>query len=268
MNFGIRHVGEAVPQADIVVLNDAPDGPFSERLNASFGPLGPALVTNGGSITRLAPQASNGASMTIGIDTSIARSINSTATIQLQSDGTGVNSLGLMPLPTQNIQVVAQVNNFAAADILKLAGDGTFTMTGANAFTLNLGTVVMGEPSLQAELGVINDAVAPADDLAGSFALAAPDFTLTGFNPFSGLAAGGTQGGLMVELDTDTIGMFSGQITLSPRSTNARPFSMDLAPITIQLQGEVVPIPEPASIVIALLAVAIAGVWMRRRQRG
>ncbi len=131
----------------------------------------------------------------------------------------------------------------------------------------------MGEPSLQAELGVVNDAVAPADDLAGSFALVAPDFTLTGFDPFSdddheAITAGNTRSGLMVELDTETIGMFSGQITLNPRSINARPFSLDLAPITIQLQGEVVPIPEPGTLLIGLVAAALAGVWMRRRQRG
>jgi hypothetical protein len=33
--------------------------------------------------------------------------------------------------------------------------------------------------------------------------------------------------------------MFTGQITLQPRSTNAQPFSMDLAPITINLTAEV-----------------------------
>jgi hypothetical protein len=155
------------------------------------------------------------------------------------------------------------VNNFAVADLAKLTGDGTFTMTGANQFTLDLGTAIQGQPALEAELGVINDVLAPADDLAGSFALAAPDFTLTGFDPFTGLAAGNTRGGLLVELDTDTIGMFSGQITLNARSTNARPFTMDLAPITILLRGEIQPIPEPATITLLISLLAILAV--RRR---
>ena len=107
-----------------------------------------------------------------------------------------------------------------------------------------------------------NDVLAPADDLTGSFTIAAPDFTLTGFDPFTGLAAGNTRGGLSVALDTSMVGMFSGQITLNPRSTNARPFSMDLTPITIFLRGEVQPIPEPATLWLVfamLMAFAAAG---------
>jgi hypothetical protein len=76
--------------------------------------------------------------------------------------------------------------------------------------------------------------------LAGSFSLAAADFALAGFSPFSGLAAGSGHGGLMIELDSSSVGMFAGQITLQPQSTNARPFSANLAPITIHLVGEVV----------------------------
>jgi hypothetical protein len=203
--------------------------------------------------------------MTVGIDTSTARVINRTAFVEFESDGTGINSLGQTELPIQIVQVSGQVNNFAAADLAKLAGDGTFSMTGPSEFTLDLGTVIQGQPSLDAELGVINDVLAPADDLAGSFTLAAPDFTLTGFGPFTGLAAGSTRGGLTVELDTDTVGMFTGQITFNPRSTNARPFSMDLAPITINLRGEVQPIPEPATLSILIISlIATTALRVRR----
>jgi hypothetical protein len=218
------------------------------------------VTTNGGTITGLAPQASNATSMTVGIDTSIARVINRTAFVEFQSDGTGINSLGQTELPIEVVQVSAQVNNFAVADLAKLAGDGAFSMTGPSEFTLDLGSTIQGQPSLDAELGVINDVLAPADVLAGSFTLAAPDFTLSGFDPFTGLAAGSTRGGLMVELDTNTVGAFTGQITLNPRTTNPRPFTMDLAPITILLRGDVQPIPEPATItlLIALLALPAA----------
>ena len=78
-----------------------------------------------------------------------------------------------------------------------------------------------------------------ADDLSGSFSLAASAFDLSGFGAFSGVAAGGTHCGLMVELDTSTIGTFSGQITLSPQSVNPTPFTQNLAAITINLAGEV-----------------------------
>jgi hypothetical protein len=263
IDFGIVHVGDAVAQVPLSVRNNAAADGFSEHLNASFGTLGPGVATNGGSREVIVPQSTDSTSMAVGIDTSSARLINANAQILFESNGVGVNSLGETPLPSQNVQVAGQVNNFAVADLAKLAGDGTFSMTGANQFTLDLGSAIQGQPALEAELGVINDVLAPADDLAGSFTLAAPDFTLAGFDPFMDLAAGSTRGGLFVELDTDTIGMFSGQITLSPRSTNSRPFSMDLAAVTILLRGEIQPIPEPATITFLMSLLAILAI--RRR---
>jgi hypothetical protein len=268
VDFGIIHVGDTVQQA-LTIANTAANDGFSEGLNATIGnPIGNA-TTNSGSFTALAAGGLNNTSLSVGIDTTTAGAKTGTATIALASNGAGTSGLGITPLASQTVNVQAQVNNFAVADIVKLAGDGTLTATGANAFLLDLGTVVMGNPSLQAELGVVNDAVAPADDLAGSFALAAPDFLLTGFDPFSdddheAITAGSTRGGLMVELDTATIGLFSGQITLNSRSINARPFSLDLPPVTIQLRGEVVPIPEPASLSVALLAAGLIGIRVRK----
>ena len=256
IDFGIVHVGDSIAQVPLNILNNAVADGFSEILNASFGPVEVGVTTNGGTITGLAPQANDAASMTVGIDTSASLVINRTAFVEFQSDGTGVNSLGQTELPIQIVQVSGQVNNFAVADLAKLAGDGTFSMTGASQFTLDLGTVIQGQPNLEAELGVINDVLAPADDLAGSFMLNAPDFTLTGFDSFTGLGAGNTRGGLMVGLDTDTVGSFTGQITLNPRSINPRPFTMDLGPITILLRGDVQPIPEPATLTLLLALLA------------
>ncbi|HEY3392865.1 MAG TPA: choice-of-anchor D domain-containing protein, partial [Lacipirellulaceae bacterium] len=262
VDFGIIHVGDT-PQQALTIGNGAPADGFSESLDAAIGNPTGSATTNGGSFTALAPGATNNSSLVVGIDTSTAGAKSGTATISLTSDGAGSSGLGLTELPLQVVNVQAQVNNFAVADVAKLAGDGTFSMTGASEFTLDLGTVIMGQPSLQAELGIVNDVLAPADDLAGSFTLAAPDFTLAGFDPFNGLAAGSTRGGLMVEFDTSMVGMFSGQVTLNARSTNPRPFSVDLAPITIRLRGEVQPIPEPATLtlLIALLAFPV----LRRR---
>jgi hypothetical protein len=263
VNFGIVHVGDTVQQA-LTISNTADNDGFSEGLNAAIGSPTGSATTNGGSFTALAPGGTNSTSLSVGIDTTTAGVKTGTATITPASNGAGSSGLGTTALASQTVNLQAQVNSFAVADLVKIAGDGTLTATGANAFLLDLGTVVMGDPSLQAELGVVNDAVAPADDLAGSFALAAPDYTLTGFTPFTGLAAGAAQGGLLVELDSDTIGVFSGQITLNPRSTNPRPFSLDLTPITIQLRGEVVPIPEPATLFIAILAAGLIGVKVRK----
>jgi hypothetical protein len=89
------------------------------------------------------------------------------------------------------------------------------------------------------ELGVTNTAAAPADSLAGMFTPNAADFILAGFGAFSGIAAGATHDGLSIEPNTTNVGPITGQITLQPQSTNPRPFSENLTPITINLAAEV-----------------------------
>jgi hypothetical protein len=190
-------------------------------------------------LTDLAPDATNSTSLVVGVDTATVGVKTGTATITLTSTGAGTSGLGDTPLVPQTVNVQAQVNNFAAADVVKLSGDGNFNMTAASEFTLDLGTIVTGQNPLVATLGIRNTAAAPADDLAGTFALAAPAFNLNGFSAFGPDAAGATHGGLAIELDDSAVGMFTGQITLQPRSTNPQPFSMDLTPITIRLTAEV-----------------------------
>ena len=212
-----------------------PNDGFSERLNASIESSTGDATTGAGSIDSLLPGATDDTSLVVGIDTATAGAKSGTATISVVSTGAGTSELADTPLGPQVVNMSAQVNNFAVANISKLGRNGTFSMTGPNDYTLDLGASVQGLSSLSAELGVTNDVVAPADDLAGSFVLAAPGFSLTGFESFAALAAGSTHAGLVVALDSSVAGTFSGQITLAPESTDLRPFSLDLAPITIHL---------------------------------
>jgi hypothetical protein len=237
INFGFVHVGDAVSQT-ISITNDVPDDSYSESLNAVLDPGGSA--TGGGSFTALAPSATNNTDLAIGINTATAGIKSGSAVIALKSNGTGSSGLGVTILPQQNIMVQAQVNHFAAADVVKQSGDGTLTVTGPDEFTLDLGSIVEGQAALSATLGVKNQPLGgPADTLAGSFTLAAPDFNLSGFASFGGVAAGATQGGLVIALDEMEVGDFTGQITLLPQSTNPQPFSLDLDPITIHIVGQV-----------------------------
>jgi hypothetical protein len=145
--------------------------------------------------------------------------------------------LGLTSLASQTVNVQVQVNNFAVPEIVKVGGTGSLSLIGANEFKFDFGTVVGGTGMTLAELGVSNDTAAPADDLAGMFAIAAPGFSTTGFGAFTGVAAGGLHDDLSIGLDSSNLGALSGIITLAPRSTNSKPFSMDLAPVTIHLTG-------------------------------
>jgi hypothetical protein len=175
----------------------------------------------------------------VGIDTATPGTKSGTATITLTSAGAGTSGLSDTLLAPKTINVQAQVNNFAVANVTKLSGNGTLNTTGANDFTLNLGSTMQGLGSLSAELGVSNDGAAPADELAGSFTPSAPAFTFAGFGSFTSLAGGSTHAGLMIQLTSATIGSFVGQITFQPQSTNPQPFSMNLSPITIHLLGTV-----------------------------
>jgi hypothetical protein len=238
VDFGIVHVGDVVAQA-VSVSNTAINDGFSERLNGSIGSPTTGITTNSGAFSGLVPGDTNSTSLLVGVDTATAGAKSGTATIELVSSGTGTSGLADSSLVSQTVNVLATVNNYALADVIKTSGVGTLTPTGANEFTLNLGSTFEGRTSLTAELGILNDVAAPADSLAGAFTLAAPAFELSGFTTFSNLAAGATQGGLMVTLGTTTTGSFAGQITLAPQSTNPRPFSMDLPTVTINLTGAV-----------------------------
>jgi hypothetical protein len=237
INFGIVHPGDVLQQPLAITNTAASDG-FSERLDAAIGNPTGSVSTNSGSFNVLAPGDTNNTSLVVGIDTATAGAKSGTAMIEFTSNGTGTSGLANTTLAPHTVNVQAQVNNFAVADVVKLGGDGVFTMTAPNQFSLNLGSIIQGQDAM-AELGVMNDAVAPADDLAGSFTLAAPGFVLSGLDPFTGIAAGSTHDGLSVAIDSTAAGTFSGQITFQPQSTNARPFSMNLAPITINLLAEV-----------------------------
>jgi hypothetical protein len=238
VDFGIVHVGDVIQQS-LSITNNVPNDGFSERLSASLGsPTGDAS-TNGGLFSALLPGSTDNTSLVVGVNTATAGAKAGTATISLTSIGAGTSGLPDTSLASQTVNVQAQVNNYAVADVVKLSGDGTFMMTGVDEFTLDLGSIVEGQGSLTAELGVANMAATPADDLAGSFTLAAADFLLNGFDAFAGVAAGSTRGGQMVELPSLMAGEFSGLITLQTQSTNPQPFSMNLPPITIHVTAKV-----------------------------
>jgi hypothetical protein len=165
-------------------------------------------------------------------------------------------------LASQTVNVSAQVNNFASPLFLKLSGSGALTQTGSNSFTLNLGVANVGSAQLQAALGLENSAAGPADTLAGSFGINAPDFTLSGFNSFSGIVAGQTLSGFDVSLPTAQRGAFSDLVTLTPLSQNTSGYDGGLGVVELTLEGQV--IPEPSEYLL-LLSAGIVIFFVRRR---
>jgi len=218
------------------------------------------------SITLHAGQTSN--SLGVLVDTSSAGVKAGTVSLDLTSigevRGTTIEGLGETSLVSDSVQVVAQVNEFANAAVAMLSGDGTMTLSQEHEYFLDFGTVEQGD-GIFAELGLLNDVLAPADELAGDFQISGPAFSFINFGSFSDLLAGDQLDSLIVDFDTSAVGSFSGQIWLDPRSENSSGFSGLQNQISINVTGNVVAIAEPAPSALLLLVGTIVAVRSRRR---
>ena len=203
VDFGNVRIGSVATQA-LTIANTAPNDGFSEKLNASIGGA-TAGVTASGSFTLLAPQASNGSSLVVGIDTSSAGAKAGTATITLASDGTGTSGLGVTPLPSQNVTVGGAVYRLAnptvAPPSIALAA-----RVGDAAPTSSL-TVTNVSPDAYTER------------LNAGFGPVAAGFS--GSGTVTGLSAGASSNALGVALNTGAAGSFNGNATVNLVSSGA-----------------------------------------------
>ena len=225
------HVGDPGLQT-ITITNLDPNDGYSENLIAAVvGTTG--ALTASGTTGDIAPQAAG--TLAVQFSTAAAGSIG-TVTLDLKSDGTGIDGLGVTDLGDVTIPVTVTSGNVpAAAQFEEISGGGTFTQQGAS-YTLNLGTV--SAPATIA-LGVLNAAAAPADTLAGSFTIQGSSaFTNTGFSAFSGVASGQTDTAPTITLSTSTAGTFSETITLLPVNSNGST-NPELATETLTITGTV-----------------------------
>ena len=88
----------------VSITNTAANDGFSEKLDASLGGA-TAGITAAGSFNLLAPGSTDSSSLVVGMNTASAGHKSGTATITLNSDGTGTSGLGLTPLSSQIVNV-------------------------------------------------------------------------------------------------------------------------------------------------------------------
>jgi len=264
VNFGIVHVGDNVTAQNISVSNNAPIAGLNDVLKGSISTAGP--FTAGGTLgAGLAAGASNAAgTLTAGLNTSVAGAYNGNATLTFLSSNPDMADLALA---SQNVALTGQVDNYAVADMLKTGGAGSLTRNG-NTITLDFGTLTQGTGTIDTSLEVLNNVTGLSDLLGGSFTLnGANDFGLSGFNAFSGLAAGGTETGLGVSFGTSNLGQFNDQIALDASGSNGSGYS-DAQDINLVLKADVVAssgnVPEPGT--LALLAIAAGALYATRRR--
>jgi hypothetical protein len=251
IDFGIVHKGDVVTPKALTVTNAAPSTALNDVLIGSFGSASNPFSASGNLGSGLAAGASNSSGLLAGLNTSSAGVFNGSATVNLISHNSDMADL---PLSDTNINLLAQVNNYANPVFDKVSGDGAFSSI-ASTFTLDFGTMLQNSGLEQAALRVLNNVGAPADFLDGSFVLPALSaFGLSGFGPFSNIAAGNDFAGLSVVFDTSALGNFTDTITLHPTGHNASGYSGTLSDIQLVLMGDVIPqgtsVPEPSALLL------------------
>ena len=194
--FGNHHVGDQV-QASVSIGNAAPASVYYERLDATIG-----AATNGitasGSITALAPQATDATHLLVGIDTTTSGARSGTATITLSSDGSGIDGFGQTTLASQTVNVTGAVYGLAAPKL--------------SATTVNFGAARLGggaSQSLTVSDGSATDAY--QESLNYSLGTLAAGFKLT--TAGAGAVASGANASIGLSLDTSTAGDFTGKTT-------------------------------------------------------
>jgi len=263
LNFGIVHVGDTVGSG-IAVRNGAAAVALNDVLIGSASGGGGAF-TVGGSFAGLGAGAQDGSSLRVGLDTSHAGIYGGTADLAFASHNADMSDLALAG---QQVGLSAQVNNYAELGLSKLSGAGSFAASGNNSYTLNFGTLTLGDGSLSAELMAGNVAFGLADALGLKFELGAASlhFALNGFGPISGLGAGESQGGLQISFSGLLAGTFDDVITLHATGSNASGYAGALSDVQLHLVGEVAAVPELSSWAqMTLGLVGLVGFTARRR---
>jgi hypothetical protein len=167
-------------------------------LDAQLGAVTGAATSNGGTLTQLAPGATNGSNLVVGLGTGTAGAQSGSVTINLQSDSmpNGCASHCTVGLASETVNVSGNVYRLANPTL--------------NTTSVNLGAARVGGTAPMATISVTNTSSDPyTEGLAATFGAAPTGFTSSG--SIAKLAAQGTDGtSLHVALDNATAGTFTG----------------------------------------------------------
>jgi hypothetical protein len=266
IDFGIVHVGDVVASRNVAVTNAAAATALNDVLVGSIGTSGASSFTASGNLgSGLGAGQTNNTSLNVQLNTSIAGIYSGAANLALSSRNADMADL---PLATSAIALRAQVNNYANPVYNLVTGDGTLSGSGFS-FTLDFGEVVQNAAAETATLRLLNSVLGPADLLEGSFSFDVALFALSGFTSFTGLGAGQGLDGLVIAMNTDSLGTFSETITLNAFGYNASGYRGAIE-VSLLVRGSVVEgsaVPEPSTII--LIGLGLAGLAaVRRRFRG
>ena len=205
LNFGIVHVGDSDTQM-LSVINGA-SGALTDVLIGGVGTVTGTGLSGSGNLGAGLVAGTTG-SLDFVLSTANAGTFTGSATLSLAGHDADLPDEALTVPP---IALSGTIDNYATAQIVELSGTPPLAQAG-NDYTLNLGKVGLDATPVTVEVGVENAASAVADLLQGSFTSSGnAAIALSGFTAFSGVAAGETQTGLDVTLNTGTAGVFTQQ---------------------------------------------------------
>ena len=217
----------------LVISNTDPNDGYSENLIATVvGTTGSVTAT--GSTGDITPQQSS--TLAVNFPTTTAGQIG-TVSLDLKSDGTGIDRLGMTDLGDVTVPVVVQGTNAAVAFLA--SSNGTLTQTIPNYYTLDLGTLQQGSTPAAISFTAHNAAMGPSDVLGGSYtATGDTAFTNTGLSAFSSVAAGSDTSANTVSVNTSTAGTYTETIVLTP-TDSASSGTVTLNPVTLTVTATV-----------------------------
>ena len=226
VNLGAARVGDAALSGAVSVSNQA-TGNAQAALNASIA--GTAPVTASGSFNLLAPGATNGTALQVGLATGTAGTFSGNATLAFVSDASNIGNCGnncQMTLASQNVSVTGKVYTAAVGQV--------------NTATVDFGIVHVGDAVTARGVVVTNGASVSAlnDVLRGGVSTTSAGFTAAG--TVGGLAAGMSDGSsLTVGLNTAAAGRFTGTAAVALASHDADLADLALGTTNVALTGQV-----------------------------
>ncbi|MEI7954447.1 MAG: autotransporter-associated beta strand repeat-containing protein, partial [Verrucomicrobiota bacterium] len=108
LNLGTFHLGATSSGTALSVTNTAANDGFSEKLSATIGSATGDVVVSG-SVSQLAAQSTNNTSLLANVNVSTVGSKSGTATVSLNSDGTGTSGYGTTAIGTQTLTLTGTV---------------------------------------------------------------------------------------------------------------------------------------------------------------
>ncbi len=263
VNFGTVLKNTPLSQA-LSITNTAPGNAYSEKLGTSFG-ASTGLASGSGSWSLLSAGGTSTA-LTVFLASGSAGAASGSQTVNFTSDGAGSSGLAAVGAGSQTVNLVATVLDPAVASFASGPAASTsllldFGSVNQNASVAPLGFSLynlMQTAGYTADLALyeIDQSLAPYTEFS------------TTLSQFDNLASGSSNS-YTASFSTATAGSFTNVYTLRFKSANnGAQFASDTPQsLTLTVQGVII-VPEPGTLALAGIGVAVAGALYVRRRRG